>query len=381
MKFLHLADLHIGKRVNEFSMLEDQRHIFGQILNVARAEKPDAVLIAGDIYDKTVPPGEAVEVLDDFLTSFAGQKIPVFLIAGNHDSPERLGFASRLLEKSGVCIVSSFRGTLPEISLSDAYGPVKLYLLPFVKPAVVAPFFPELKIESYEDAVRAAVRNVPKDETRRVLVAHQFVTNAGVSPERSDSETVSIGGVDNVDASVFDAFDYVALGHLHGPQKILRETIRYAGSPLKYSFSECRQKKSVTVVELKEKGDVEIRRIPLVPLRDMREIRGPLDGLVSAAEENGREDYIHAILTDEGELFDPIGRLRTVYPNVMRLDFENRKPAGGRYPETAARGDVSHKDPMELFEEFFLLQNQTEMTRDQKEIMKSLFEQTGGMRG
>ena len=376
MKLLHLADLHIGKRVNEFSMLEDQRAILKQILNIAEQEKPDAVLIAGDVYDKTIPPGEAVSVLDDFLTGLAFLKLPVFMICGNHDSAERLSFGSRILRRQGITIAAAYDGTLEPVLLHDEYGPVELYLLPFIKPALAAPFFPGKELESTEDAVRSILKSVPdQPDCRRVLVAHQFVTNRGELPQQSDSETAYVGGSDAVDAGVFHAFDYVALGHLHGPQKMLRDTIRYAGSPLKYSFSESRQKKSVTIVELLEKGNTLIRQIPLVPLRDMREIRGPIDQLTDPQVVNSAnpEDYIHATLTDIEELMDPIGRLRRFYPNVMRLDFENRLSREIKLKNAASGEDLSQKTAMELFEDFFQMQNQKEMTQEQTQVMESLF--------
>ena len=376
MKLLHLADLHIGKRVNEFSMLEDQRTILEQILQIADAEHPDVVLIAGDIYDKTIPPGEAVSVLDDFLTGLARMGLPVFLICGNHDSAERLNFGSRILKEQGIIIASSYQGSLSPVILKDSYGEVEIYLLPFIKPALAAPFFPDLTLETTEDAVRAILAPISDSpDCRRVLVVHQFVTNQGNLPQQSESETAYVGGSDAVDASVFHAFDYVALGHLHGPQKMLRDTIRYAGSPLKYSFSESRHKKSVTIVELAEKGKVDIRQIPLTPLRDMREIRGPLEQLVHPDVVGSANplDYIQATLTDEEELMDPIGRLRVCYPNIMRLELENR-PGRQEESKTAASGDISQKTPMELFSDFYRTQNEKEMTEEQKALMESLFQ-------
>nr|WP_283610762.1 exonuclease SbcCD subunit D [Faecalispora anaeroviscerum] len=376
MKLLHLADLHIGKRVNEFSMLEDQRAILKQILEVAEQEMPDAVLIAGDVYDKTIPPGEAVSVLDDFLTGLAFLRLPVFMISGNHDSAERLGFGSRILRRQGITIAAAYDGALEPILLQDEYGVVELYLLPFIKPALAAPFFPEKELECTEDAVRLILESVSEQPNyRRVLVAHQFVTNRGELPQQSDSETAYVGGSDAVDAGVFHAFDYVALGHLHGPQKMLCDTIRYAGSPLKYSFSESRQKKSVTIVELMEKGNTFIRQIPLVPLRDMREIRGPIDQLTDpqVVDSANSQDYIHATLTDTEELMDPIGRLRRFYPNIMRLDFENRFSKETKQKNAASGEDLSQKTPMELFQDFFQMQNQKEMTQEQTQIMEALF--------
>lgn len=376
MKLLHLADLHIGKRVNEFSMLEDQIAILRQILDIANNEKPDAVLIAGDIYDKTIPPGEAVSVLDDFLTGLAFLDLPVYIICGNHDSAERLSFGSRILCRQGITIAAAYNGSLEPIMLEDTYGAVELYLLPFVKPAMVAPFFPEEELLSTEEAVRKVLEPVSSEsDCRKVLVAHQFITNRGELPQQSDSETAYVGGSDAVDAGVFHAFDYVALGHLHGPQKMMRDTIRYAGSPLKYSFSECRQKKSVTIVELLEKGNTQIRQIPLVPIRDMREIRGPIEQLTApqVVSSANAEDYIHATLTNTEELMDPIGKLRRFYPNIMRLDFENRSSSERGQKNSASGDDLSQKTTFELFEDFFRIQNQKEMTIEQAELMKSLF--------
>ena len=270
MKFVHLSDLHIGKRVNEFSMLEDQKYILEQILSLVRDEQADGVFLAGDLYDKAVPPAEAVRVLDEFLTRLAGMGVPVFAVSGNHDSAERVAFGARLLSGRGVYLSPVYDGHVERVCLTDDYGEVRVYLLPFVRPAVVRHVFEEEEIGSYQDAVRAAVEHMEVEPSvRNVLVAHQFVTGAA----RCESEEILVGGLDNVDASVFDDFDYVALGHIHSPQHVGRETVRYCGTPLKYSFSEAEQEKSVTVVELREKGRSEIRKIPLKPLRDMRRIR------------------------------------------------------------------------------------------------------------
>ena len=271
MKLLHLSDLHLGKRVNGFSMLEDQRVILTQIVDLAEEEKVDAVLLAGDLYDKPVPPAEAVTLLDGFLTRLSGGGIPVFAISGNHDSPERLAFATRLLAGEGIHLTAQYQGRQPPFLLQDEYGDVAIYALPYLKPALVRHWNPEADIASYEEAVSYALGQWAVDKTRRnVLLAHQFVTG-GVTCE---SEERSVGGVDQIPAPLFAAFDYVALGHLHGPQSVGRPTLRYSGSPLKYSFSECGHEKSVTLVTLKEKGQVEIQTLPLTPCRDLREIRG-----------------------------------------------------------------------------------------------------------
>lgn len=299
MKWIHLSDLHLGKRVNGFSMVEDQAYILKEILEIVRREEPQGVLIAGDVYDKTVPSAEAVGMLDDFLVSLSRLGPQVFLISGNHDSPERLAFGGRLMEQSGVHLAPVYDGNLCRFTLQDAHGPVDVFLLPFLKPVHVRRFFPEETIESYTDALRVAIDHLGVEEGRRnVLVTHQFVTGAA----RCESEELSVGGSDNVDASVFAPFDYVALGHIHGPQQVGKPTIRYCGTPLKYSFSEANHEKSVTVVEMEEKGNVSIRTIPLTPLRDLREIRGSYEEVTLRDFYKGkdfREDYLHIILTDE----------------------------------------------------------------------------------
>jgi len=380
MKLIHIADLHIGKRVNEMSLLEDQSHILQQILRVVDEVKPAGILLAGDIYDKSVPTGEAVEILDDFLTALASRDITLFMVSGNHDSPERLNFGSRIMEKNHVHIAGTYSGKLRKITLEDDLGPVNIYLLPFIKPAMVNPYFPDAVLETYEDALRAAVKSADVDESQRnVLVAHQFIISGGQLPQQSDSETITVGGLDNIDASAFAAFDYVALGHLHGPQSIGRETVRYAGSPLKYSFSEAHHHKSVTVLTLKEKGTVEIEAAALIPLRDMIEIKGPIAELVRQGEElpEKSQDYIRAIITDENDIYDAIGQLRQVYPNIMRIDFENSRTRQNLDSRTAASGDITLKSPMELFEEFYLNQNNSEMNPAQRGIMEEVFKQAG----
>ena len=374
MKFLHLADLHIGKRVNEFDLKEDQKYILHEILEISDENRPDAVLIAGDLYDRSVPPGEAVELLDEFLTQLSSRGLPVFAVSGNHDSPERLDFGSRIMRRNGVTIAGSFRGRMEKTTLSDKYGPVNIWLLPFLKPAMAEPFFPPEQTGSYEEAVRAAIgASEINPRERNVLVAHQFVTAFGKQPKTCDSETISVGGADQVDASAFDAFDYVALGHLHGPQRIGRPAVRYAGSPLKYSFSEARQKKSVTFAELKEKDRVEITTVPLTPLRDMREVRGPIAELTKPenAAFGNREDYIRATLTDGHAVADAAERLRAVYPNLMCIDFESARTAESGPSKTAASGDVAHRTPEELFGEFYRNQNGRELPENERAELES----------
>lgn len=379
MKFLHLADLHLGKRVNGFSMLEDQAHILRQILAILDDEQPDGVLIAGDVYDKSVPSVEAVELLDDFLTELRARGVPVLLISGNHDSPERLAFGGRVMDSCGIHISPVYDGALAPVTLQDAFGPVHVWLLPFVKPAHVRRWFPDADIESYTDAVAEAVAHMDIDTAaRNVLMTHQFVTGG----TRSGSEELSVGGTDNVDSGVFAPFDYVALGHLHGAQHIGRETIRYAGSPLKYSFSEARQHKSVTVVTLGEKGDVQVRTVALTPLRELREIRGSYDELTARSfyeHTTYRSDYLHLILTDEQDVFDAMSRLRTIYPYLMTLDYDNARTraAGGM----SVPAETERRTPLELFEALYKRQNHQPMSEVQRAYIAQLMEQIMEVQG
>ena len=329
MRFIHLSDLHIGKRVNGFPMLEDQRYILEQILEKTKESAADAVIIAGDIYDKPVPSAEAVDLFDDFLVGLTKLGVMVFLISGNHDSAERISYAGRLLRESQVYISPRFDGILHPVRIADDYGTVNVYLIPYIHPSLVRNAWPEEKIGSYDDAMRVLLEKSGVDPSARNLaVVHQFVTAGGQSPEETDSEEKHVGGLDNVDASAFDAFDYVALGHLHGPQRIGRDTIRYAGSPLKYSFSEEKQKKSITVAELKEKGEVTYDLLPLEAKRDLRTVRGTFEEVTSPEFTAGRkrDDYYRVILTDENDVPNALSRLRRrFYENLMILEYDNAR--------------------------------------------------------
>lgn len=446
MKFIHLADLHIGKRVNAFPMLEDQRYILKQILTILREEQPDGgVILAGDIYDKAIPSAEAVELFDEFLTRLAALRLRVFIIAGNHDSPERIAFGNRLMDRSGIYLSPVYDGHVKRITCPDSAAsvtlsaanavdlnagthsvesasnsaaaatcpPVDVYLLPFLKPANVRRFYPEETIESYTDAMRVAIAHMDIDPTHRnLLVTHQFVTGAS----RSDSEDISVGGTDNVDASVFAPFDYVALGHLHGPQQVRFQPapeedaadqdatpeaasaedsdgpasaventtagpiIRYAGTPLKYSFSEARHHKSVTVVEIGEKRadgvvDICISTRELRPLHDMREIRGSYEELTLRANYEGTatDDYIHATLTDEIEVPDAARHLQVIYPNLMKLDYDNARTRG-QGSERLELEQLEEKSPLDLFSELFEKQNHKDMTEEQARYIEAQME-------
>lgn len=369
MKLIHISDLHLGKRVNEFSMIEDQKYILEQIISITEQEQADGVLIAGDIYDKPVPTAEAVQVFDRFLTRLADLKLPVYAISGNHDSAERIAFGARLMSGRGVYLSPAYEGRAEVITAADSYGEVNLYLLPFIRPAVVRHAFEEEEIGSYQDAVRTAVEHMEIDTSKRnVLVAHQFVTGA----IRCESEEVSVGGLENVDASVFAPFDYAALGHIHSPQQAGRETVRYCGSPLKYSFSEAEQEKSVVLVDLKEKGDVSIRRIPLAPLRDLRKIRGSYLEVTALSFYQGTntKDYLQITLTDEEDIPDGMQKLRVIYPNLMRLDYDNRRTRESRAVEGAK--ETERKSELELLEEFYELQNNQPMSGQQREFAEKM---------
>lgn len=382
MRLIHLSDLHIGKRVNEFSMLEDQEYILKEILGIIDDEQPDGVIIAGDVYDKSVPSEEAVKLLDSFLTSLAKRKLQVYIISGNHDSAAKLAFASSLIALSGIHISPVYDsaqiamigdGLVRPYKLEDGKGQmVNIYMLPFVKPAMVRAVFPDEAdyIKDYTDACRVAVEHMDVDEkVTNILVAHQFVTGA----VRSESEE-NVGGLDNVDVSVFDSFDYVALGHIHGPQKVGRETVRYCGTPLKYSLSEANHTKSVTVVDIPENKKIEIRTVPLVPMHELREVKGTFDELMYRRNYEGTavDDYLYVVLTDEDDVPDALGKLRTVYPNVMKLGYDNTRT---RVTQTIDDGAVLEgKKPIDLFGELYEKQNNQEMSDEQRSFVQNIID-------
>ncbi len=372
MKFLHLSDLHLGKTVHGFSMLEDQEYILKSVLGIADTETPDAALLCGDIFDRTVAPTDALRLLDDFLNGLVHRGIEVFIISGNHDSAERLAFGSRLMRLGGVHISPAYNGSIEPFAFTDAFGELRVYMLPFLRPVQIRRFHPDEEIVTWTDAVRAVIHRMDIDASRRnLLLAHQFVTGAATC----ESEEVNIGGAENVDAEVFAPFDYVALGHLHGPQSISRQTVRYCGTPLKYSFSETAHQKSVTVAELGEKGSVTVRTVPLTPRRELREIRGTYLELTARDfyHKLNRDDYYRVTLTDEEDQPDAVGKLRILYPNLMRLDYDNRRTRAG-----ASVSDVveAHQySPLQLFELFFEQQNDYGISDVQRNFLSALIEQ------
>ena len=385
MKLLHLADLHIGKRVYEYSMLEEQKQVLLQAFQMAKEHKVDAVLIAGDVYDKNIPTIEGVKLFDTFLTALKTKNIPTFIISGNHDSAERLSFGRHLFENAQIYLSGTYEEEILKKTLVDEFGEVDIYLLPFLKPQQIEVTENEEKPEDYTGAIKIVLNRLNIDKTRRnVLVAHQFVGGGSEEPLRADSETQSVSGIDMVDYRVFEDFDYVALGHLHGAQHVGRETVRYAGSPVKYSFSEARQVKSATLVILGEKKqkedaavtDITVEKLPFVPLHDMREIKGTLEQLTSREilAEADASDYMHITLTDEEEIYDVFGKLRAVYPNLMALDFDNARTraAGTTALDGAA---IKEKTTMELFRDFFEKQAGCELNPMQEKIMEDIMEE------
>lgn len=361
MKFMHLGDLHIGKRVNEFPMLNDQREILKQVIELSTSEKIDGLFLAGDIYDKTIPSIEAIELFEEFICKLAELKIPTYIVSGNHDSSERLSTFSKLISLSGVNFSKNYNGEIIPI-LQDN---IAIWLLPFIRPADVRRFFPEIEIGSYQDAVANVIKNLNIDKAKvNILIAHQFVTANGKNPEISDSETSSLGTLDNIDYRIFDDFDYVALGHIHKPQSMGRKEVRYCGSPLKYSFSEVNQNKSITIIEIENKK-IDIKTIPFKPIHDMKEIRGKLDNLLKKEKD---DSYMHITLTDTN-VIDAKNKLESVFPNIMKLDFEEY------YTNIGDKRDfktLKEKSTFEHFSDFFEKQTKEKLTEEEKDIVSSI---------
>ena len=358
MKLLHISDLHLGKTLYNFSLLEDQAYILHQILQIAEDEHPDALLISGDVYDKSIPSGEAVQLFDDFLSKLAERKLPTLIISGNHDSAERLAFGNRLMEQAGIHISPVYDGSVKTVTLADRHGEVRFHLLPFLKPVWVRRVYPEAEIESYTDALRTVVEHMEIDPAvRNVLLTHQFVTGATTC----ESEERVVGGTDNVDDTVFEAFDYVALGHLHGQQNVGSNRIRYCGTPLKYSVSEEGHCKSVTVVKLEEKGNLHVSLVPLYPKWELRTIKGRFEDILKP--ENSSEDYMHVVLTDEDEVHEAMGRLRVIFPRLLPLEYDNTRTRSSHVIEDPEDGE--NRTPLEVLGELYEQQNMQPMSPEQ----------------
>ncbi len=366
MKMIHLSDLHLGKRLNQFSLLEDQKYILNQILEIAENEQPDCIIIAGDVYDKSIPSAEAVSIFDNFLSRLAEQNLPVLIISGNHDSPERVAFGAQIMKYRQIYLSPVYDGKIQPITLKDKFGEVRFYMLPFIKPFTVRNIFKEKKINSYTDAATAAVEAMQVDTSvRNVLIAHQFITGA----EQCDSEEIYVGGLENIDANVFSVFDYTALGHLHSPQNVGgNPRIRYCGTPLKYSFSEVHHHKSVTIVQLGEKDALpEIKTIPLTPKIDMQEITGKFDELIRMEKS---DNYTRIMLTDEEMIPDAVNRLRRKFPNLMTLDYENQHET--TVGDLQNIQNIEQKTPLELFSEFYTQMNGNGLTAEQSEFVNNM---------
>ncbi|AZK44148.1 exonuclease SbcCD subunit D [Erysipelothrix piscisicarius] len=373
MKIVHLADLHIGRRLNDLSLLDDQRYVLNQIIEAFDTIKPHVLIIAGDVYDKANPSSEAFEVWNDFLTQLAQQSIHVLIISGNHDSQERLGVGRALFEEHDIYLASHYTGAISSVTLHDDFGPVHFYLFPYIKPSMVRNYHPEFTGNTFQEAFEFIFQDLTiNQDERNVAIAHQFVIGNGMTPILSDSEIgPSVGGLDAIDASLFKAFDYVALGHIHRPLAIGRETIRYAGSPLKYSFSECMHSKQLPIIDLN--NDVSLSFIDIKPLRDVRLIKGPLENLYEIGKVEGSEDYIHAVLTDDIIQGDALHKLRSVYPNLVSLDFDNTRTSTETSLERATT--ILEQKPFDLFNTFFTALNGRDFNQEESDLVKAVIDE------
>lgn len=386
MKLLHIGDLHLGKSLGEFDLSEDQKYILDQILKIAEESKVDAVLIAGDVYDKAVPSEAATKLLDYFLSRLSCMGVDTFVISGNHDSDDRLNYGSSLFESNRIYISSVFDGTMHKRTIQDEYGDVDVYMLPFIKASQVKHYYKEEKIDSYEDAVRTVIEHTDIDEDRRnVLIAHQFVAgrtdDESTDPVPGGSEGVtvkSVGLVEKIGYDCFDKFDYVALGHIHSPQRVGRDEVRYSGSPLKYSLSEVNNTKSVPVVTLTAKNNkknVEIELVELKPVRDLRHIKGKLDTLLDSKYIDNQNDFMYVTLTDESVINDAMGIIHQVYPNTVKIDYDNS------HTKQIEQSDISHiaedKNFTELIEDFYRQMYGTDMSDEEIELMNEVAKEAG----
>lgn len=376
MKLLHLADLHIGKIIYEQSLLEDQKYMLKQIEKIIENEKIEAVLISGDIYDRSVPPADAVDVLNDTLNTLIKiLKVKVFIISGNHDSKERLNFGSKIFENDGLYIQTTYNGKIRKVELNDK---VNIYMLPFIKPIEIKKYFENEKINTYNDAIKLIIENEKIDKNKiNILMAHQFVTSGATNPEVCESEILNVGGVENIDASNFEDFDYVALGHIHGPQRIGKDTIRYSGTMLKYSFSEVNHNKSAVIINISDESVLDYELIPLNPLRDMRIIKGPIEELLKKEnyENTNTEDYIKAVITNEQAIYDAIGQIRRVYPNTLSLEISNAKTLIENI-ELEKLAKIKEKNEFELFNDFYEFQNNVRLDEEQSKIIREIIEKS-----
>ena len=372
MRIIHTSDLHLGKKVHEYSMIEDQAFILDRIIDNVKRQEADALLISGDVYDKSLPSEAAINLLNDFLIALSEMDLPVFIIPGNHDSADRLSFGNWLMAKSSVFIQGPYTGKIRPHYLHDEFGKLAIYSLPFIRPSAIKSFFPDRQVDSYEDAVRLCIEDMDIDRNiRNIILAHQFVAGAS----RTDSEILSLGGTDSISPSLFKDFDYVALGHIHRPQKMGADHIRYSGSPLKYSISEQDDKKSLVQIDLLDKGNIGLSFLPLKPLRDLREIRGKYDQILlkDNYKNTNTDDYVHIVLEDELEVPNAMANLSLVYPNILKLDYDNlRTQAESGVKSLSA---IEKRSEMDLLREFYLAQNGVEMSTYQEDLSISIFKE------
>lgn len=372
MKFIHISDLHLGKKVYEYSMIEEQKNALWQVLSAIDEYSPDCLLVAGDIYDKPVPTVEAVELFDSFLIELSKRDIAVFIISGNHDSGERIAFGAEIFANDRIFISKPYSGNVQYVDLKDKYGNVRVHLIPFIKPAHVRKYYPEIDITDYNSALKTVVDNVNlKENDRNVVLVHQFITGA----ERSQSEEAFLGGLDNVEYDIFNDFDYVALGHIHKPQPMGRKQVRYSGAPVKYAIDEIKQIKSMTVLELKEKGNVIIDTIPFTPVHDMRQLRGTYMELTDRNTyiDTKTDDYLHVILTDEEDVPDALRKLRVIYPNILKLEYDNKRTRENK--SVINMESVRKKNPTEYVVELYKLQNNEEPSEEQMRVIENIMEE------
>ena len=379
MKFLHLGDLHLGKTLSDFDLIEDQRYILDQILHIAEKESIDGVFIAGDVYDKSIPSEAATKLLDYFMIKLAQKEIKVFMVSGNHDSDDRLNYGSALFASNQIFISAVFDGTIHKQSFASGDTGIDIYMLPFVKASQVRHYFPDENIECYDDAVRTIIKNMSiNPQNKNILVAHQFVAGTGEDPELAGSESVgtqSVGMVEKIGYTCFDDFDYVALGHIHSPQRVGRDEIRYSGSPLKYSLSEANNEKSVPLITVSAEEKVKIELVPLKPMRDMRHIKGTLKELLDKKNVKAPEDFIYATLTDEDVINDAMGIFQQVYPNTVRIDYDNS------HTKEIEQVDISriaeNKSFPELIGDFYRQMYGCEITEEEMDVMRTAAREAG----
>lgn len=378
MKIMHLSDLHLGKSILEQSLIIDQEYILNQIIDIVKERSVDIVLIVGDVYDKGIPNVDAVRLFSSFLTSLYKLKVKVLVISGNHDSKDRLSFGNELFVDNGVYIEGIFNGELRKVTFEDDSGNLNIYMLPFIKPADVRKYYSDIQIDSYDDAVRCIINNTKIDKNQKnIIMVHQFVTAGGIDVERCESESLSLGGIDNIDVSIFDDFDYVAMGHIHKGQRLIKDTVRYSGSPLKYSFSEVNHRKSVPIIELGAKGNISVELVDLVPLRDMKIMKGTMEELLSKefVSKVNIDDYISVVLTDEDYIMDAIGKLRSVYKNILRLEYDNKRTNGYMLNDSKDSVDVNVLSEIELFSKFYEMQNNIELSDEKRDIVEHTIEE------